>query len=135
MQGKNNGEEENRVRKTGDSSCSLPSHFWSTSQSPFSTGYIPFQSSGSQESNASNCVRFGAKMRKIRPSEDNCIKQVRISHHQPKQVRISHHQPCKCEFRTMYCSCDFGVKFPLFYRLHMRSFLLCFLMYIPFLSL
>ena len=36
--------------------------------------------------------------------------------------------PCKCEFRTLYCSCDFGAKSPLFYRLHMRSFLLYFLM-------
>ena len=56
MQGKNNGEEENRVKKTEDSSCSLISHFWSTYRSPFSTFYIPFQSSGSQESNASNRV-------------------------------------------------------------------------------
>ena len=39
-------------RKTEDSSCSLLSHFWSTSRSPFSTFYIPFQSSRSQESNA-----------------------------------------------------------------------------------
>ena len=65
----------NRVkRKTEDSSCSLLWHFWSTSRSPFFTFYIPFQSSGSQESNASNRVRFGAEMRKIWPSEDNCIK-------------------------------------------------------------
>ena len=69
MQGKNNGE-----KKTEDSSCSLLWHFWSTSWSPFSTCYIPFQSSGSQESNALNRVRFGAEMRKIWPSEDNCIK-------------------------------------------------------------
>ena len=27
--------EENRVRKTEDSNCSIPSHFWSTSRSPF----------------------------------------------------------------------------------------------------
>ena len=59
-------------RKTEDSSCSLLWHFWSTYRSPFSTYYIPFQSSGSQESNASNRVRFGAEMRKIWPSEDNC---------------------------------------------------------------
>ncbi|RVW69012.1 hypothetical protein CK203_061091 [Vitis vinifera] len=65
MQGKNNGEEENRVKKTEDSSYSLLSHFWSTFQSPFSTCYIPFQSSRSQESKASNRVRFGAEMRKI----------------------------------------------------------------------
>ena len=71
MQGKNNGEEENRVKKTEDSSCSLLSHFWSTSHF---TCYIQFQSSGSQESNASNRVWFGAEMRKIWPSEGNCIK-------------------------------------------------------------
>ena len=64
-------------RKTEDSSCSLLWHFWSTSRSPFSTCYIPFQSSGSQESNASNRVRFGAEMRKIWPSEDNCSRLVR----------------------------------------------------------
>ena len=73
MQGKNNGEEENRVKKIEDSSCSLLSHFWSTFRSPFSTCYIPFQSSGSQESNASNCVWFGAEMRNIWPLEGNCI--------------------------------------------------------------
>ncbi|WKA10536.1 hypothetical protein VitviT2T_028102 [Vitis vinifera] len=71
MQGKNNGEEENRVKKIEDSSCSLLSHFWSTLRSPFYTCYIPFQSSGSQESNALNHVRFGAEMRKIWPSEAN----------------------------------------------------------------
>ena len=65
---------ENRVKKTNDSSCNLPSHCWNTSRSPFSTCYIPFQISGSEESNASNCVQFGAKMRKIWPSKDNCIK-------------------------------------------------------------
>ncbi|KAL6337798.1 hypothetical protein AAG906_039766 [Vitis piasezkii] len=61
-------------------SCSLSLHFWSTSRSPFSTFYIPFQSSESQESNGSNHVRFGAEMRKIWPSEDNCIKLRTISH-------------------------------------------------------
>ena len=53
-------------------SCSLPSHFWRTSRSPFFTCYKPFQSSGSQESNTSNHVQFGAEMRKIWPSEANC---------------------------------------------------------------
>ena len=66
--------EENKVRKTEDSSCSLPSHFWSTYRSPFSTSHIPFQSLGSQESNSSNRVQFGAQIRKIWPSKDNCIK-------------------------------------------------------------
>ena len=85
--------EENRVRKTEDSSCSLPSHFWSTSRSPFSTCCIPFQSSGSQESNASNCVRFGAEMRKIWPSEDNCIK-LRDNFSRWKS---------RCEFLSLKC--------------------------------
>ena len=60
--------------KTEDNSYSIPPHFWSTSRSPLSTCYIPFQILGSQETNASNRVRFGAEMRKIWPSEDNCIK-------------------------------------------------------------
>ena len=67
-------------RSKEDSSCSLLSHFWSTYRSPFFTYYIPFQSSGSQESNASNRVLFGAEMRNIWPSEDNCSKLVRNSH-------------------------------------------------------
>ena len=37
MQGKNNGERKNRVKKTEDNSCSFILHFWSTSRSPFST--------------------------------------------------------------------------------------------------
>nr|CAN74259.1 hypothetical protein VITISV_015531 [Vitis vinifera] len=36
--------------------------------------YGRFKTDGSQESNVSNRVRFGAEMRKIWPSEDNCIK-------------------------------------------------------------
>ena len=76
MQGKNNGERKNRVKKTEDSSCSLISHFWSTYRSPFSTFYIPFQSSGSQESNALNGVWIGAEMRKIWPSQDNYIQLI-----------------------------------------------------------
>ena len=111
---KERSKEENRVKRIEDRSCSLPLHFWSTSRSLFSTCYIPFQSSGSQESNASNHVRFGAEMRKIWPSEDNCT----------MHVRISHNQPSMCEFRTS--PCIFGVKSPLFCRLHIRSFILYF---------
>ena len=43
------------------------SHFWSTSRSPFSTCYIPFQISGSQESNSSNGARFGVEMKELQP--------------------------------------------------------------------
>ena len=74
MQGKNKGERKNRVKKTEDSSCSLLSHFWSTFQSPFSTCYIPFQSLGSQESNASNRSQIRAEMKKLWPLEDNRTK-------------------------------------------------------------
>ncbi|KAL6332571.1 hypothetical protein AAG906_008991 [Vitis piasezkii] len=59
--------EENRGQQL-QSSLALLEHF----RSPFSTFYIPFQSSRSQESNGSNRVRFGAEMRKLWPSEDNC---------------------------------------------------------------
>ena len=77
-------------RSKEDSSCSLLSHFWSTFRSPFFTCYIPFQSSGSQESNASNRVRFGAEMRKIWPSESNCSRLVRKFRTTPCVVRNSH---------------------------------------------
>ena len=110
------------MKKTEDSSCSLPSHFWSTYGSPFSTCYIPFQSSGSQESNASNRVRFGAEMRKICPSEDNCSRLVRNSHNTLKfaqhlqLVRNSHNT------RTTFAQPMRGANFPLFRRLHARYF-------------
>ena len=90
-------------RKIEDSSYSLLSHFWSTFRSPFSTCYIPFQSSGSQESNASNCVRFGAEMRKIWPSESNCSRLVRKfrtrNSHNTFKIRITH--AC-CEFSSAF---------------------------------
>ena len=60
-------------KQSEENSCSLLSHFWSTFWSPFFQYYIPFESLGSQESNASNRVWFGAEMRKIWPSEGNCI--------------------------------------------------------------
>ncbi|KAL6310742.1 hypothetical protein AAG906_028224 [Vitis piasezkii] len=97
-------------RKIEDSSCNLLWHFWSTFRNPFSTFYIPFQSSGSQESNSSNQsngsnrVRFGAETRKLWPSEDNCSRCAKISHtpfsangvrnsHTSSGVKISH-TPC-----------------------------------------
>ena len=71
MQGKNNGERKNRVKKIEDSNCSLISHFWSTSRSPFSTCYIPFQRSGSQQSNASNSARFVVETKELQPLQEN----------------------------------------------------------------
>ena len=58
-------------RKQRKASCSLLLHFWNTSRSPFSTLYIPFQSSGSQESNASNSAWFGVEMKELHPLEAN----------------------------------------------------------------
>ena len=91
-------------RKIEDSSCSLLWHFWSTSRSPFFTCYIPFQSSGSQESNALNRVRFGAETRKIWPSEDNCSRCA-------NGVRNSH-TPLRCaKIRTPHAWCEFSSVF------------------------
>ena len=109
-------------RKIEDSSCSLLWHFWSTSRSPFSTCYIPFQSSGSQESNASNCVRFGAEMRKIWPSESNCSRLVRKfrtrNSHNTFKIRTAH---AWCEFSSVFADSTrdlffwiFLYKFPFF---------------------
>ncbi|RVW23423.1 hypothetical protein CK203_094557 [Vitis vinifera] len=43
----------------------LSGHIWSTFSSPFYTYYIPFLSSGSQESNASNGVQIGVETKKL----------------------------------------------------------------------
>ncbi|RVW64528.1 hypothetical protein CK203_040363 [Vitis vinifera] len=67
-------------------------HFWSTSRSPFSTFYIPFQSSGSQESNASN----GAHSELKRRSYSHC-KQIT-----PKCCEIS---LLLREFRSLFVQC------------------------------
>ena len=50
----------------------LLGHIWSTFSSPFYTYYIPFRSSGSQESNASNSVQIGAEMKKLWSLQENC---------------------------------------------------------------
>ena len=73
-------------KKQRKASCSLLSHFWSTFRSPFSTFYIPFQSSGSQESNASSGVRFEVETKKLHPLQVNHSKVLR---NQPFVARIS----------------------------------------------
>ena len=50
------------------------SHFWSTLWSPIDAFYIPFQSSGSQQSNASNGAQFGVEMKKLQPLQANYSK-------------------------------------------------------------
>ena len=121
-----------KMKKIEDSSCSLLSHFWSTFRSPFFTCYIPFQISGSQESNALNRVRFGVEMRKIWPSEDNCSRLVWNSHNTfnlcEACAKFAQHLPnshSPCVVRIFLCFC----------RLHFRYFLTYFLMQFPFLSL
>ena len=47
---------------------------WSTFWSPLSTCYISFRSLGSQESNASNGMQFGAEKKKLWTFESNCTK-------------------------------------------------------------
>ena len=103
-----------RRGKQGDEnrghSCSLSLHFWSTSWSQIFTFYIPFQSSESQESNDSNHVQFGAEMRKIWPSEGNCIKlrdnftrwKARCEFLSLKYGIFAHLKP-KCEIETPTC--------------------------------
>ena len=49
-------------------------HISRTLWSPFYVYYMSFQSSGSQESNASNGVQFGAETKKLWPIEGNCAK-------------------------------------------------------------
>ena len=47
------------------------SHFLSTYWSPIDAFYIPFQSSGSQQSNASNGAQFGVETKKLQPLQVN----------------------------------------------------------------
>ena len=85
-------------RKTEDSSFSLLLHFWSTSRSPFFTYHIPFQSSGSQKSNASNRAWFGVEMRKNSLRKPTAPGYAKISHNTFK-IRITH--AC-CEFSSVF---------------------------------
>ena len=67
---------------------SRSSHFWSTFWSPNDASYIPFQSSGSQQSNASNGVQFGVETKKLQPLQASHSKVLR---NQPFVARISQH--------------------------------------------
>ena len=93
MQGEKQGERKNRVKKTDDSSCSLLAHFWSTSRSLFSPCYISFQSSGSQQSNASNGAQFGVETKKLQPLQVDHSKLKegfnKVLRNQPFVARIS----------------------------------------------
>ena len=52
----------------------IVSHFWSASWSSIYAYYMSFRSSGSQQSNALNGVRFGVEMKKLEPLEDDHTK-------------------------------------------------------------
>ena len=76
------------------------SHFWSTSWSPFSTYYIPFQNSGSQESNASSGVQFGVEMKELQP--------LQADHSKLKEGfrKVLRNQPFVAEwFRSLFAQC------------------------------
>ena len=108
MQGKNNGERKNRVKKIEDIICSLISHFWSTSRSSFSTCYIPFQISGSQESNALNGVQFGVEMKELQP--------LQADHSKLKEefcTALRNHPFVARWFRSLFVQCCVSpLKFP-----------------------
>ena len=78
--------EEKQSEENKGQQLSLLSHFWSTYWSPFSTFYIPFQSSGSKESNASNGARFGVETKELQPLQADHSKVLR---NQPFVARIS----------------------------------------------
>ena len=52
--------------------------FWSTSLCPFYTYYIPFRSSGSQKSNASNGVQIGVETKKLWSLQENCRAEIKF---------------------------------------------------------
>ena len=111
--------EENRGQQL-QSSFSLLEYF---PKSIFYMLYTISKLSGSQESNASNRVRFGAEIRKIWHSEDNCSKLVRNSHNTrtthsgcSKLVRNSHNTRTT---PSKFAQPMRGANFPLF--LHART--------------
>ena len=87
-----------------DSNCS---YFWSTSRSPNYAYNMSFESLGSQQSNASSRVQFGAEMRKLQPLEDNCIKLKEGF----RKVLRNHHFVAEW-FRSLFAQC-YGVPLKL----------------------
>ena len=83
------------------------SHFWSTSWSPIYACYMSFESLGSQQSNASNRVQFGAEMRKLQPLEDNCSKLKEGF----RKVLRNHHFVARYFAAFLYSTMDFPWSF------------------------
>ena len=90
--------------------------FWSTSSIPFYTYYIPFRSSGIQESNASNGVQIRVEMKKLWSLQENWAE---------LSGNFAHLNP-RCEnFRTVRNSllaheCHFAHPKPIFARCETR---------------
>ncbi|KAL6340529.1 hypothetical protein AAG906_010437 [Vitis piasezkii] len=71
--------------------------------------YIPFQSSRSQESNASNHVRFGVEMRKIWPSEANCSS-IQGINFVDTPLKLSYHESNRCPKEITLCELHENAK-------------------------
>ena len=83
--------------------------FWSTSSSPFYTYYIPFRSSGIQETNASNGIQIGVETKKLWSLQEDCTElSGNFAHLNPRCENLSSrcisfaHHYSRCEnFRTV----------------------------------
>ena len=73
--------------------------FWSTFSSPFYTYYIPFLSSGSQESNASNGVQIGVETKKLWSLQENWTELSRNFAHHYSRCEI-HSKVRKSQFKV-----------------------------------
>ena len=79
---------------------SRDSHFWSTFWSPINAYYIPFQSSGSQQSNASNGTQFGVETKKLQP--------LQVNHSKLKEAfcKVLRNHPFVAKwFRSLFVQC------------------------------
>ncbi|RVW91291.1 hypothetical protein CK203_035478 [Vitis vinifera] len=84
---------EERILAIG--SISTSGHIWSTFSSPFYTYYIPFRSSGSQESNSLNGVQIGVETKKLWSLQENCTElSGNFAHLNPRCENLSP----RCEF-------------------------------------
>ncbi|KAL6321102.1 hypothetical protein AAG906_012874 [Vitis piasezkii] len=79
--------EEKRILAIG--SIATFGNIWSTSSSPFYTYYIPFRSSGSQESNASNGVQIKVETKKLWSLQENCTElKANFAHLNPRNSEL-----------------------------------------------
>ena len=77
------------------------SHFWSTFWSPIDVCYIPFQSSGSKKSNASNGAQFGVETKKLQS--------LQVNHSKLKEAfcKVLRNHPFVAKwFHSLFVQCD-----------------------------